>query len=41
MKKIKSALISVSDKSNLKQLLLALKKNGIKYTESGNMPEIN
>ena len=35
MKKIKSALISVSDKSNLKQLLLALKKNGIKLISSG------
>ncbi len=35
MKKIKSALISVSDKSNLKQLLINLKKNGIKLISSG------
>ena len=35
MKKIKSALISVSDKSNLKQLLLNLKKNNIKLISSG------
>ena len=35
MKKIKSALISVSDKSNLKPLLLSLKKNNIKIISSG------
>ena len=35
MKKIKSALISVSDKSNLKPLLLILKKNNIKIISSG------
>ena len=35
MKKIKSALISVSDKSNLKPLLLTLKKNKIKIISSG------
>ena len=35
MKKIKSALISVSDKSNLKQLLHILKKNNIKLISSG------
>jgi phosphoribosylaminoimidazolecarboxamide formyltransferase / IMP cyclohydrolase len=35
MKKIKSALISVSDKSNLKPLLQILKKNKIKLISSG------
>tara|TARA_B100001093_G_scaffold383458_1_gene369124 strand:- start:372 stop:1928 length:1557 start_codon:yes stop_codon:yes gene_type:complete len=35
MKKIKSALISVSDKSNLKPLLDTLKKNNIKLISSG------
>ena len=35
MKKIRSALISVSDKSNLKPLLQTLKKNNIKIISSG------
>jgi phosphoribosylaminoimidazolecarboxamide formyltransferase/IMP cyclohydrolase len=35
IKKIKSALISVSDKSNLKPLLQTLKKNNIKLISSG------
>ena len=35
MKKIKTALISVSDKSNLKPLLQSLKKNNIKLISSG------
>ena len=35
MKKIKTALISVSDKKNLKSLLIALKKNKIKIISSG------
>ena len=35
MKKIKSALISVSDKSNLKTLLKILNKNKIKLISSG------
>ena len=35
MKKIRSALISVSDKSNLKTLLQTLKKNNIKIISSG------
>ncbi len=35
MQKIKSALISVSDKKNLKPLLNALKKNNIKIISSG------
>ena len=35
MKKIKSALISVSDKSNLKAILQILKKNNIKLISSG------
>ena len=35
MKKIKSALISVSDKSNLKPLLQTLKNNNIKIISSG------
>ena len=35
IKKIKSALISVSDKSNLKPLLQNLKKNNIKLISSG------
>ena len=35
MKKIRSALISVSDKSNLKPLLRILKKNNIKLISSG------
>ena len=35
MKKIKSALISVSDKSNLEPLLKILKKNKIKLISSG------
>jgi len=34
-KKIKTALISVSDKSNLKPLLNILKKNKIKIISSG------
>ena len=42
MKKIKSALISVSDKSNLKPLLQILKKNNIKLISSGGtFKEIN
>ena len=35
MKKIKTALVSVSDKSNLKPLLQILKKNNIKLISSG------
>ena len=35
MKKIKSALISVSDKSNLRPLLQTLKNNNIKIISSG------
>ena len=35
MKKIKTALISVSDKSNLKSILNALRKNNIKIISSG------
>jgi phosphoribosylaminoimidazolecarboxamide formyltransferase / IMP cyclohydrolase len=35
MKKIKTALISVSDKKNLKPLLISLKKNNIKVISSG------
>ena len=35
MKKLKSALISVSDKSNLKPLLQVLKKNNVKLISSG------
>ena len=35
IKKIRSALISVSDKSNLKKLLSILKKNNIKIISSG------
>ena len=35
MKKIKSALISVSDKSGLKPLLQTLKNNNIKIISSG------
>ena len=35
MKKIETALISVSDKSNLKPLLQTLKKNGVKIISSG------
>ena len=35
MKKIKSALISLSDKSNLKPLLEVLRKNNIKLISSG------
>jgi phosphoribosylaminoimidazolecarboxamide formyltransferase/IMP cyclohydrolase len=35
MKKIKTALISVSDKNNLKPLLISLKKNNIKIISSG------
>ena len=35
MKKIKTALISVSDKKNLKPLLNILKKNKIKMISSG------
>jgi len=35
MKKIKTALISVSDKKNLKPLLTSLKKNNIKIISSG------
>ena len=35
MKKIKTALISISDKSNLKPLLQILKKNKVKLISSG------
>ena len=35
MKKIKTALISVSDKKDLKPLLSCLKKNNIKIISSG------
>ena len=35
MKKIKTALISVSDKNNLKPLLNSLKNNKIKIISSG------
>ena len=35
MKKIKTALISVSDKKNLKPILKVLKKNKIKIISSG------
>ena len=35
MKKIKSALISLSDKSNLKQILQILKKNNVNLISSG------
>ena len=35
MKKIKTALISVSDKTNLKSLLKVLKKNNVKIISSG------
>ena len=35
MKKIKSALISVSDKTSLKPLLSSLRKNNIKIISSG------
>jgi len=35
MKKIRTALISVSDKSNLKTLLQILKKNNVKLISSG------
>ena len=35
MEKIKTALISVSDKGNLKPLLNSLKKNNIKIISSG------
>ena len=35
MNKIKTALISVSDKKNLKPLLISLKKNNIKIISSG------
>ena len=35
MKKIKTALISVSDKKNLKPLLISLKRNNIKIISSG------
>tara|TARA_B100000900_G_scaffold372430_1_gene352348 strand:+ start:408 stop:1943 length:1536 start_codon:yes stop_codon:yes gene_type:complete len=35
MKKVKSAIISLSDKSNLKTLILELKKNNIKIISSG------
>ena len=35
MKKIKNALISISDKSNLKKLLTILKKHKIKTISSG------
>ena len=35
MKKIKTALISISDKSNLRSLLNSLKKNNIKIISSG------
>ena len=34
-KKIKTALISISDKSNLRNLLEALKKNKIQLISSG------
>ena len=35
MKKVKSALISLSDKSNLKPVLKILKKNNVKLISSG------
>ena len=35
MKKIKTALISVSDKKNLKELLITLKKYKIRLISSG------
>ena len=35
MKKIKTALISVSDKRNLEPILSSLKKNNIKIISSG------
>ena len=35
MKNIKTALISVSDKTNLKQILQVLKKNNVKIISSG------
>ena len=35
MKKIKTAIISVSDKKNLRPLLSVLKKNNIKIISSG------
>ena len=35
MKKIKSAIISVSDKSNLKPILQVLRKNNVKLISSG------
>ncbi len=35
MKKIKTALISVSDKKNLKPLLTSLKRNNVKIISSG------
>ena len=35
MKKIKTALISISDKKNLEPLLNSLKKNNIKIISSG------
>jgi AICAR transformylase/IMP cyclohydrolase PurH (only IMP cyclohydrolase domain in Aful) len=35
MKKIKSALISLSDKKNIKPLLQILRKNNIKVISSG------
>ena len=35
MKKIKTALISISDKSNLRDLLETLKKNKIQLISSG------
>ena len=35
MKKIQTALISVSDKKNLKPLLKSLKKNNVKIISSG------
>ena len=42
IKKIKTALISVSDKSNLKPLLQSLKKNKIRIISSGGtFKEIN
>ena len=40
MKKIKKALISVSDKSNLKSLLKILKKNKIEIIEESRISSV-
>ena len=40
MKKIKSALVSVSDKSNLKPLLQILKKNKVNIISSGTKKDL-